>query len=244
MKLISFKEQRVLEALYKLGDSPISNIAEETLINRTALYPTVKKLIKKGLVTKITKENGAHFQAISLEEYKLWSKRQLNLLSQQTKEIEDKLREQKNEQPSLYSDIKYFEGMEGVKSLYSDTWRDNQEKTIYAITDYEKAYETLGDFFTKDYFPERIKRGVKVKSLLPPSFSGKRDKKQEKELLREMRFSNIFKDLGIEINVYGSKVSIVTFDEKHPSGILLKNDIIANAFKDIFKYIWKQADQK
>lgn len=238
MELITKKEERVLGALYRLGDSPISKIARETLLNRTALYHTIEELIKKGLVTKITKESGAYFQPISLTEYKAWAKRQIELLSDQTLQLENWLSSQKKELPTLHSDIKYFEGIEGVKNLYADSWRDNKDKTIYAITDYDKAYKTLNDYFEKEYFPDRVSHGVSVKSLLPKSVSGKRDVSRAKELMREMKYLNIFKDLGIEINVYGSKVSIVTFDEKKPSGVIIKNEIIAKAFKDIFQYLW------
>ncbi len=238
MELITAKEQRVLGALYKLGDSPISKIAKETLLNRTALYHTIEELLSKGLVSKITKESGAYFQPISIVDYKSWAKRQIDLVSNQTQQLEGWLQSQKKELPTLYSDIKYFEGIEGIKNLYADSWRDNKDKVIYAITDYDKAYKTLNNFFEKEYFPDRVAHGVSVKSLLPKSISGKRDVSRAKELLRDMRFLNIFKDLGIEINIYGSKVSIVTFDEKKPSGVIIKNEIITKAFKDIFQYLW------
>jgi sugar-specific transcriptional regulator TrmB len=241
MELITKKEERVLGALYKLGGSPISKIAKETLINRTALYHTIEELLKKGLVTKITKESGAYFQPISLSEYKLWATRQIGSVSSQTEQLEKFLIDQKKELPTLHSDIKYFEGIEGVKSLYSDSWRDNKDKVIYAITDYDKAYKTLNDYFEEEYFPDRVAHKVYVKSLLPTSISGKKDLSRAKELMREMRFLNIFKDLGIEINVYGSKVSIITFDQKKPSGVIIKNEIIAKAFKEIFQHLWSTA---
>jgi len=244
MELITSKERRVLGALYKLGDSTISKIAKETLINRTALYHTIEELLKKGLVSKLPKEGGAYFQPLSLEEYKAWSKKQIEALSKQTTELEDWLEGQQEEAPSLHSDIKYFEGIEGVKNLYADSWRDNNDRMIYAITDYEKAYDTLGAFFRKEYFPDRIEKGVKVKSLLPPSMSGKKDLLHAQEMLREMRFSKIFKNLGMEMNIYGSKVSIVTFDKDKPSGMIIKNKILANAFKDIFGHLWEQASKK
>ena len=58
-------------------------------------------------------------------------------------------------------------------------------------------------------------------------------------MIREMKFVKLFENLGIEINIYASKVSIVTFNEKNPSGVLIKNDLIAKAFKNIFEYLWK-----
>jgi len=243
MKLINSKERKVLGALYKLGDSPISKIAKETLINRTALYHVVEGLLEKGLVTKLNKEKSAHFQPISQCDFRLWAKRQIESVANQTDELEDWLVTQGEESPSLHTNIKYFEGIEGVKNLYADSWRNNKEKLIYAITDYDRAYKTFNDFLEKEYFPDRVAHDVHVKSLLPPSTSGKKDVSRKKQLLREMRLLNIFKDLGIEINVYDSKVAIVAFDKKNPSGIIIKNEIIAKAFKDIMRHLWNTAEK-
>jgi sugar-specific transcriptional regulator TrmB len=241
MELITTKEKRVLAALYKLGDSPISKVAKETLINRTALYYTIDELIKKGLVSKIIRDSGAHYQAISLDEYKAWAKRQAASVSEQIENLEHVLRSEKNESPTLHSDIRYFEGVDGVQNLYADSWRDNDEKVIYAITDYEKAYATLGRFFKEEYFVDRVAHDVHVKSLLPKSSIGQSDAKKAKTLLRDMRFLDIFKDLGIEVNIYGEKVSIVAFDKRKPSGVIIKNKIISQAFKALFNHMWSAA---
>lgn len=242
MELINSKEKRILGALYKLGNAPISKIAKETLINRTALYHTVEGLLSKGLLTKINKEGGAYFQPLPLSAYEDWAKRQITSVSSQTNELKEWLKDQGNQLPTLYSDMRYYEGIEGVENLYADSWRDNNEKIIYAITDYDKAYETFNDFMEREYFPARIRNGVQVKSLVPKNAAtGKRDVARSKELLRDMRFINLFKDLGIEVNIYGPKVSIVAFDKVKPSGVIIKNEIIAKAFKGIFEYLWKSA---
>lgn len=244
MELINSKEKRILGALYKLGDAPISKIAKETLINRTALYHTVAGLLSKGLLTKINKESGACFQPLPLSAYEGWAKRQISSVSSQTTELKEWLKSQGDQLPTLYSDIRYYEGIEGVENLYADSWRDNSEKTIYAITDYDKAYDTLSDFMEKEYFPDRVKNGVQVKSLVPKNAAtGKRDIARSKDLLRDMRFINLFKDLGIEVNIYGPKISIIAFDKIKPSGVIIKNEIIARAFKGIFEYLWKSADK-
>jgi sugar-specific transcriptional regulator TrmB len=239
MELLTQKEKRVFEALYKIGLSKINDISKETLINRTAIYHTIDLLLKKGLVTKTNKENSVYFQTISLDEYKIWKKIQLQNLSDQIDKIEHQIKYTQNNSPSLNSEIKFFEGFDSIKNLYSDSWRNNKNKQIHAITDYKQAYETMGDFFENEYFKDRISHGIHVKSLLPYSLYGKRDLKNSKKLLREMRFLDIFKDLGIEFNVYDDKVSIISFDRKKPTGILIKNRLISDALRNIMEYIWK-----
>ncbi len=242
MELISEKEKRVFGALSKLGPLSIHGIAKETLINRTALYHTVDQLIKKGLVNRIEKDSGSVFQCITVEDFEQWSKRRVEYIQDETSKLSDWLRLQKQNPITLQSEVKFFEGVDAVKNLYDDSWRNNKEKVIYAITDYDKAYETLGQFMEKEYFPQRIKNGVFVKSLLSKKAkTAKTDILRSKNLLREMKFDDVFKELGIELNIYEDKISIVAFDREKPSAVLIKNKIISSAFKAIFNSLWKNA---
>lgn len=240
--MIDTKEQTILSFLYQEGSSSVSAIARGTLINRTTLYPVLEKLLKKGLVTKLQVEGHVVFAAIPLKELQAWGERKKKEAEKETKQFLDWAQKQQEETtPSLHSEIKYFDGKEGVMSLYHDTWRNNKEKVIYAITDYEKAYQTMGDeFLREDYFLQRVQKGVRVKSLLPDSKVGRADVASAKELLRDMRFIDLFEDLGIEINVYDDKLALFAFDEKKPSGVLIKNNTIAEAFKHIFAFLWKK----
>jgi len=234
------KEKRVLSALFKLGGGGAQEIAKETLINRTTLYPILNKLGQKGLLSQIKMEDKVIFQPLDLQELGQWFLRQEKEIKEERVAILSWLKAQKpSRKANLFSEIKYFEGPEGIRSLYADSWRNNPQKVIYALTDYQKAYETLGKFFREEYLPARVKHGVRAKSLLPVSPDGIRDIKTAKQLLKEMRFVDIFKDLGIELNIYDSKISLVAFDAKNPTGVLIKNEKLAAAFKHIFDYLWK-----
>ncbi len=234
------KEKRILEVLYKLKNAPISKISKETLINRTSLYPILDKLLAKGLISKLTIEGKIFYQPIAIGEIKDWVKRREEEFKQESQSLLNWSKQIKNSKTnSLFSDIKYFEGFDGVKNLYSDTWRDNKDKMIYAITDYKGAYECMKDFFKKEYFKDRVSHGVWIKMVSPESVEGRNELKEAKEMLRNIKFLKIFEDLNIEINIYDSKLAIIAFDKKNPSGVLIKNEKIANAFKSIFEHLWK-----
>ncbi len=240
MNLLTEREQRVFFALQKLHSGTVQEISTETLINRTALYHTLNILKDKGLVTELKRNYTTIFQALSLTDFEIWSKQKLATLQREIGEIQTQIRKEVPSQSNLYSQIRYYEGFAAVKNLYYNTLRDNDEKEILAITDYSKAYGTMNDFFEKEYFPDRVEKGIKVKSLLSKSPLGKRDVSRKKELLREMKFSDIFKDFGIEINIVNDKLIIVSFDEKKPMGIMIKNPIIAEAFRRIFNFVWEK----
>lgn len=235
-------EKKILVSLYKLEDVSVNKIAKDTLINRTTLYPILENLTEKGLVSKVKIEGKTLFQPISKEDFKNWAKRKEDEIYSTNKQLLNWIEKQSSsKKTTMASEMKYFEGMEGVKNLYADSWRNNEEKVIYAITDYKNAYKTMGNFFRNDYFPMRIQHGVRVKNIIPESLEGRNDLKKAKQFLREMKFVNIFKDLSVEINIYDSKVAIVSFDKKNPSGVIIKNEHIANALKEIFNYLWETA---
>ncbi|MFA6486546.1 MAG: hypothetical protein WCT40_04235 [Candidatus Magasanikbacteria bacterium] len=235
-------EKRVMSGLFKLKIASVAQLAKETLINRTTLYPILERLLGWGLTTKVNIAGKQMFQAITLAQFEDWVKRWQEDGQSKAKSLLNWARAQaQTDDDSLFSEIKYFEGAEGVKNLYGDTWRDNQGKMIYAITDYAQAYAALGyDFFKQDYFLTRVKHGVRVKNLLPDCADGRRDLKDAAALLREMKFIKLFEDLGIEVNIYDDKIAFVTFDKKRPSGILIKNKKIAAALKNIFEYLWSE----
>jgi sugar-specific transcriptional regulator TrmB len=238
-ELIGEKERAVFEALVSFGPSAVSQIAKDTSLNRTALYHTLNLLEEKGLVFEIKKNDTTLFQSISEDEFVLWTKSKIKSLEEGANKLTQSFKKKKH--PVLHSGIRYFEGKEAVKKLYGETWRENNEKQILAITDYQKAYETLDGFFDEEYFPARVKAGVRVKSLLSLDAYGKRDKNRAEALLREMRVSPVFKDLGIEINIFDDKLAIVAFDNKEPMGMILKNKIISDAFRKIFTHLWQNS---
>ncbi len=240
IELITEKERRVLESLFRLGQSTVNQISKDTLINRTALYHTLDSLTKKGLITQFEKEKIAHYQPIALDHYETWAKTQIKELQKGYEYDVQKFKSvQQKGNLSLYADVKYFEGMDSMKNLFSDTIYNNKGKLLYTITDYEKGYIMHGDWFNKVYLPERVKRGIRVKSILPDTPLGRSYLASAKELLRDMCFVDIFKDLGLEICLYDSKLAIIVFDEKHPLGIIIQNEIISHAFQKLFDYIWK-----
>ena len=59
-----------------------------------------------------------------------------------------------------------------------------------------------------------------------------------------VKFIDIFEDLGIEVNIYDDKVSIVAYDKKLPSGVLIKNAKISEAMRKIFQYLWVERAER
>jgi sugar-specific transcriptional regulator TrmB len=235
-------EKKVLTSLYRLEEGSVAKISKDTLINRTTLYPILENLANNGLVSKVKLEGKTIFQPISEVDFIEWAKRKELEIKKINESLLNWVKTQtKSSKSSLITDVKYFEGHEGVKTLLNDTWRENPQKIIYSLTDYEKAYGAMEKFFREEYFPQRINHGVKVVSLSTESIIGKKEAKEAEKFLREVRFIKLSRDFDIEINIYNDKLALIAYDKKNPSGVLIKNEKIAEAMKNIFEYLWKTA---
>jgi sugar-specific transcriptional regulator TrmB len=241
-ELLNQKEQRVLGCLYKLNQVPVSHLAKETNINRTSLYPMLEKLIEKGLVSAFTQEGTTLYEPIDYDAFQDWLQNKKKEVENQTTQLQTWLEEviSVNQAPSLVSKIKYFEGFDGLKSIYSDSWRNNASKQIYAITDVQAAVDTAEEFFRKEYMPARIAHGIHVKDIMTESSEAEHEINRNQEQLRDIRMAKgLFKDLGIEINLYDNKTMIAAYDKEKPAGVIIENEKITDAMKNIFEYLWQ-----
>jgi len=228
-ELLTTKEQRVLATLFQINHCSVSRLAKETSLNRTSLYPILEKLLEKGLVTAFTQENTTLYDTIEPAAFKEWLLKQKEQLEQESTELEKWLHKtlSSNRTPSLVSKLRYFEGFDGLK-------------TLYAITDVQAAVETAGEFFRKDYMPKRVAHGVKVKDIMTESNEARHELAVTNQFMREIKMApGLFKDLGVEINIYDNKTMIAAYDKEKPTGVIIENEKIATAMKNIFEYLWK-----
>ncbi len=240
-ELLTKKEQRVLACLYKIKHCTVSRLAKETVLNRTSLYPILEKLSEKGLVTSFTQDGTTTYEPIEPELFKAWLKKKNQELAAQTTQLESWLKEttQTPKTPSLVSKTKYFEGFDGVKNMYADTWRNNEDKMIYAITDVRAAVETMGEFFYNEYMPARIAHGVRVRDIMTENAEGRHEVEVTGQFQREAKLAKgLFENLGVEINIYDNKLAIAAYDKERPCGVIIENEKIASAMKNIFEYLW------
>jgi sugar-specific transcriptional regulator TrmB len=241
-ELLTKKEQRILACLYQVKHCTVGRLAKETIINRTSLYPILERLIEKGLVSAFVQDGVTIYEPIEPELFKEWLKKKKREVIDQTTQLEDWLDQAatSKQTPSLVSKIKYFEGFDGVKAMYADTWRNNKNKMIYAITDVRAAVSTMGKFFYNEYMPTRMAHKVRVKDIMTENKEGRHEVEVTSKYLREAKLAKgLFENLGVEINIYDNKLAIAAYDKEKPCGVIIENEKIANAMKNIFEYLWK-----
>lgn len=126
---LSEKEARVYLALFELGSSMVSDIAEKANVNRSTTYVILGTLSKRGLVSATEQQSGRFYNPTPPEQLvrhlEGTAKQYAGLADAARKLLPDlkslekaqKERKEANPRPK----VRLYEGAEGIKTVYEDT---------------------------------------------------------------------------------------------------------------------------
>lgn len=242
LKSVGFthSEIKVFLALLELGSTTITQIVDKAGVTSSKIYELLDKLIKKGLVSQVIKENKRYYEPVP-------PKRILEYLKEKEAELEDHINEVKSILPEL--EIKYgmakekaevsvYKGMKGIETVFSII-RDNLSKgEEYYVYGARTGFNETQRAFLLRHHMLRIEKGIKLKILFSKD-NENRTEPYEKMKLTEVRYMNpeimgptqimIVKDLAITI-----------LWKKEPIGFITQNKEIADSYKKYFDYLWNQ----
>jgi len=234
---LTAKEAAVYLANYELGEATASRISQKSGIKRPTTYIELENLIKKGLVGQSKKRNLKYYTAQS-------PKVILEILEENKKELEKNmlslisLGNAIDKKPS----VKYFEGEDGIKEAYRDTLTiPNQE-----IQSWFSGSSAVGSesFQEKYYIPERQKKNIWIRAILPNSTELRPYLAKNNEQLRKSRLINPSKyNLENEIVLYGkNKTAILNYGDK--LGVIIESSKIHDSIKQIFEIMWEMLPEE
>ncbi len=240
------KEPDVYLALLRTpGAQPASIIATRANLNRTTVYKTLVKLVKKGLVTKTQRHGITCFFAEDPENrLKLLveeREKQLGEMSQAMLEALPLLTMNEEDVDSLPK-IRYYEGIEGIKQIYEAVLKE--EKDQYRYGDITKIYEALG-IYTDEYIKKRNELGFTTHAIMPFYEKDEKELKKNKREHREVLYipHKLFPIEG-EVRIFGNKVAIMSLRKESPIGVIIESKTIAKMFNSIYMLTWKNYGNK
>jgi len=230
---LSENEAAIYLAALELGETTVSRLAKKANIKRTTTYLVLDSLKSKGLITSLKKENASVFFAED--------PRKLHSMLEERREKLDKIMPQLLAFTNLIDkkpEIRYFEGVEGIKDVYRDSLKyPGQEMLTY----YSETYVAhFGEqFFLEEYIPNRVKRKISVRAILPDNETIRTlTRNNQKHLRRTKLISPDEYCISIELNIYGNnKVSVVSHEEDF--GIIIESHRIYESLKNMFELMWK-----
>lgn len=235
----SQKEASVYLALMELGRGGVSKISIKAGINRTTGYDILSSLVNKQVVSVSGKE--------PKQEYMIEPPTNIiKYLENQRSQIDEKIKKSTDialELNSIYTKesrpkIRFYEGEDGLISVYEDTLTSSETIMAYATVD--EMHDALPKYFS-DYYKRRSEKNIFIKAIIPKTDIGDERAKNDIEEKRETMFVPADKYyFSPEINIYDNKVMIASWREK--LGIIIESAEIADAMKKIYSLAWAGAN--
>lgn len=242
MKLgFTAKEAKIYLALIEVSEASAQILAKSSGLNRSTTYVILDALIQKGLVSSIEKNGVKLFQSTPPEQM-------LSFLQEKTKQYQDLVGYAHQILPELKAvfkgvgakpKIQFFEGEEGIKTVYEETLTSTE--TIRAFASIDDMHNTLPDYFP-DYYYRRAGRGIHIRAIFPDTEKTRERIKFNKQ---ESRTAHLIpsKDFAFtpEINVYDNKLIFMSLKERF--ALVIQSTEIADAMKKIFELAWAEAER-
>ena len=240
---LSEKESRVYLAALELGPSTAQTIAAKATVNRPTTYIAIESLVKKGLMSSITKGKKRFF--VSEPPDKIF--RMLDDEKKELEQKEDKVSKIMDDLKVLSlgskdrPDVLFFEGIHGIERL-REHFLNSKVKLIeefFSVDEVYKRFPPSKDDHRHDpRLKNRINRVIYTSEsgLVLPRFRDGNKKKERRSIPYDQY------PFGGDIAICGDLVAIINSGPK-PIGILIQHEIIASAFHQMFRLAWERAGQ-
>ena len=227
---LTASEARIYLVLLEQGASLAGTISRNTGIHRRSVYDAIERLIQKGLVSYIKKNNRKFFEAVSPE-------RLIEILHKKEGDLKKVMPELKllQQMCAEKNETLFFRGKAALKSAFDDQLE--KAKTICIWGSSIKAAECL-PFYFPHHDKIRIEKNIKAKLIF--NESDRKEKHVKSIPLAEIRFvpENVKSDTAVII--YDKNVLVVAW-KLNPIGILIRESVIAQGFQSYFDFMWSIA---
>ena len=234
----SEKETDIYLALLLLGKGTVSVIARKASVNRPTAYHVLGTLETKGLAKVSGKEPKQEYVAESPDQIEKILSEKIEIYQKSLSEIRGIIPELKSMQAiDDRPKVMFYEGKEGLKTVYEDTLSAHEPIRAYATVD--DMHKALPTYFP-EYYKRRTKKGIAIRAIVPGTTMGKERKEEDKKEMRETALVPHDKYyFSPEINIYDNKTMIASWREK--LGIIIESAEIADAMKKIYELAWAEA---
>jgi len=233
-------EVKVYLALLQLGASKTGEISKKAKVSRSKIYEILDKLIDKGLVSYVVKENVKYFEGADPKNLKNYIEHKRQDLKTREKELDKILPSlkglQRQRAEKHVSNV--YEGYAGIKTVFNDVLNSLKKgQEYYAFAVESETYDKDFSLFISNYHRRRQGKGIKVKLLTYKNLKTKILKSLGEYKGISFKFTN--DKFPTSTLIFGNKIFIFTW--KNKVGTLIESKEIAKRYKDLFLDIWGRA---
>ena len=226
---LSHNETKVYVTLLRLGSAMAGKIAKEAMMDRTSCYDSLKRLLKKGLISYALEANRRLFKIEHPQR-----------LLQNLKEKEEEIERIMPQLLSIYKkekekyNVTLYKGYKGLKAVFEDILEEAKNKENCVI-DSSGVFVKRMPYYALHFIKGLEKNKIKVRHIV------RIGKEIHPSKTTEVRyFSKKLKETLVTTNIYDNKIAIILWTEE-PEAIVIDNREAAEAYRDYFEILWKHA---
>lgn len=228
-------ESKVYLALLNLGTAQAGQITEKSGVHRRNVYDAIDRLMEKGLISFVTVNNKKLFSPVN-------PRRFLELIEEKKFELDNLKDDFNNIMPELElkaalqqkHDVRFYKGVEGLKSVYEDIIRTGKDYIGYGPGQYIEA-------ILKHYFKHFVNKRIKSRIRLMLIYDEASRNTVKVNALSDVRYIPDQYSSRAALRIYGDKVALLLLSEEDPLAIVIKNKAISDGYRKYFEIMWKAA---
>ena len=220
-------EIKVYLALLKLGSVQVSKLKEETNLHRTTIYDFIEKLLNKGLVNYVVRNNIKYFSATNPEKLLEYIKEK----EESIKDILPSLKEMSQYKKEAIK-VEVYKGLEGLKTILNNIIKTKKELVGFSLDDSE--FEKRLPVFMEQFFRREKELGIGERLLTSKNAKHFYKNKNTHYGFIDEKYFNPNPTL-----IYGNKIANIIWEPL--TTILIENNELADSYRKHFELLWKIA---
>lgn len=229
---LSPNQVKIYLALLELGEAKVQDISKKGQVLRTTTYEILEQLKNIGLVSQYNRQGARIYMAEpprSLE----------RILADKQKTIADILPELE----SMYNisgfkpKIRFYEGLEGYKTVYDDTLHAKSKK-LSAILSMQDMFDKLGEKYMVNYIARRVEAGIHLNVIRIGPHEVKPIWPDAPEEFRQVRLAPAGFVFPLTMYVYDNKVSLMS-TKRENFGLIIESREFMQTQKALFDVLWQ-----
>ena len=237
---LSKNEIKVYFALLELDQASATPIVKKSGIPNSKVYPTLEKLIKRGLVSYVIKNNVKYFQASD-------PRNLIDLLNNKEKQINQQKREIESLIPQIElkrklakekQEATIYESLDGVKAAFNNILnilKKGEEYLVFTLGEELKLKDTIR--FFQNYHKKRKQKGIKIRLISNIKF---KDLILKKHKYPRMSFRFTEQSLPTGVFIFKDHVMTVVWSDT-PTAFIIHSKQNYEYYKKFFLELWKRA---
>jgi HTH-type transcriptional regulator, sugar sensing transcriptional regulator len=233
------RESRVYLYLLQHQESKAGSICSTLNIRSSHIYAILEKLLDKGIISyKIINKIKFFYPVDPKSLYALFGEkeRQLEKEKEELKTFITSL-EKIEVKEKKQNDFKYFEGISGVRSMFTEFIESWEKDSDVYVASAPLAYEKWNAFLLDMFHPIRKTNNNKLKLIVPSRLKKHGEERRKFEPI-EIKYSNT--ETESEFGVAGDYIYFLSYGDK-PYALLVKDKNLANTQIKIFQMMWENS---